>query len=781
MQDTDPTAPAGRPAPNRTSEETRAAARPVLPATVAGFRILGLLGEGGMGTVYLAEQGEPLRRQVALKVLRAAPSPFDAPFVARFEVERQALAELGHPHIAQIFEAGTTAAGEPWYALEHIDGPPVTLYCDRHQVSLRGRIELLVEICRAVHFAHERGILHRDLKPGNVLVREVLGRAVPKIIDFGLAKSLGAPLVAATPETRDGVLGTPPYMSPESLEPGLAPGGLDARADVYALGVMLHELARGVRPSPGIQVPSPDGLDPILARALAPARAARTPSAAALADDLERWLAGRRPRRWRRAVAVGVVLLGVAGFAYHWATRSAPIRSLAVVPFADLSPGADQRFLADGLAEAVLFDLAQLSGLRVISRTSALRLRDSPLPAAQVARELGVDGLVEGAIVRAGGTVQVTVRLIDLRTDSTRWSGRFERDVGDLLALEREVAQTIGAELRAELSPTERARFERAAATVSAAALEAHLRGRAAWNERTEAGVRRALEHFERAAAEAPRWAPAHVGIADAYALLPPYGGIAGSVAYPRALAAAKMALELDPESAEAHATLGLLLLEHEWDWAGAERAYLRALELNPGYATARQWYGELLSRCGRHAEALDQIRQAENLDPLSKIVGAVHGWALTNARRWDEAAAKLDEVLALDPDFTPALGFRAVVDVARGQAARAVPTLERVVAGHPDDVRHRAELGVALARAGRSADAERQLARLGAPAPAFHRARLELALGRRRAALDELDRARAEGGVWMLFLRVDPLLDDLRGEPRFRDLERRVGFGAGG
>ncbi|MDX1999723.1 MAG: protein kinase [Thermoanaerobaculia bacterium] len=778
MRSTDPTEPAGRRA-NRATDETREPACTALPASLAGFRVLGRLGEGGMGTVYLVEEGEPLRRQVALKVIRGAVEASDSDLAQRFEAERRALAALGHPNIAQIFAAGSTAGGQLWYTLEYIAGPPVNRYCEERKLGLPQRLELFTAVCRAVHFAHEHGFLHRDLKPGNVLVREVLGRAVPKIIDFGVARALREPGTEEAPPT---VVGTPAYMSPEAREPGLAAGGLDARSDVYSLGVMLHELIHGERPRPGRRSPQGDDLEAIAARALAPARADRTPSAAVLAAEVEGWLEGNRPRRGRRRRAWAAGLLALAALVAVVVSRApgspgAAIHSLAVVPFEDLSAAGDQGYLASGLAEAVLFDLAQLRDLRVISRTSALHLSASGRPPARMARELGVDALVEGAVVRAGPTVQVTVRLVDLRTDTTRWSGRFEEDLGDLLALERDVAQAIGSALRAELSETDRARLAHAVPPVPAEAVEAHLRGRALWNERTEAGVRAALVEFERAATLAPSWAPAHVGIADCYLLLPPYGGIAPSVAYPRALAAAQKALALDPASAEGHATLGLLLLEHSWDWPGAERAYRRAIELNPGYATAHQWYAELLSRSGRHVEALEQIRQAENLDPLSKIVGAVYGWALTNARRWDEAAAQLDEVLSLDPDFLPAEGFRAVVEIARGRPAAAIPRLERVVAGHPEDSRHLGELGVALARAGRRIEAEALRPALAPPAPAFHRARLELALGRREAALAELERARIEAGVWMLFLRVDPLLDDLRGAPRFVALERQVGF----
>jgi serine/threonine protein kinase/tetratricopeptide (TPR) repeat protein len=827
-------------ADERDERDERIEAEPIGPYT-----LLRKLGEGGMGSVWLAEQTAPLRRRVAIKRLRRGFT--DPAARRRFEAEAQALARMSHPDIARIYDAGTSPDGQPYLVMELVEGEPITRYCDRRRLGVGPRLELMQAVCRAVQHAHDRGVLHRDLKPSNLLVAEEQGRALPKIIDFGVAKALGDPLTAEPPESGPFLLGTPAYMSPETLR---APGAVsppDARSDVYALGVVLYELLVGVHPfsatdplgiaqeavQQGIPPPSDHygrldagqqsrvsrdrstdrtalrrqlrtGLDGIVLRATARDPAARYATAGELAADLGRALrgesplptaAGRRARRasrasrqWR-AAALGLAALPLLFLGGPSPPEPGPgpppaaatIRSIAVLPLRDLSPGRRQDYLSEGLTEALIVDLAKIRSLRVISRTSVLRFAGGAVPSREIARQLAVDATVEGTVAVVGERVRVTAQLIEGASGLLLWSQSYEREVGDALALERRVARAVVEEIRLTLSPEEERQLDPAPA-VAPEVYDLYLRARYFANRRTQDGLQRALSSFRRALALDPRHAPSYAGMADCYALLAPYGARAPREVYPLARQAALRALALDDSLGAAHASLGLVHHEYDGDWSAAERQYRRALELAPNDATAHQWYAELLSRAGRHREALDEIDRALALDPLSLIVNTVAGWAALNAGRHDEAIRQLAGTLELDPGFFPAEGHLGVAYLARGDPRTAARHLRRAVALSGENPRYLAELGVAQARSGHRRAAEAALTRLTeiarrAPVHGFHRARLHLALGDRERALAALEDGLRERGVWMLLLKTDSLLAPLRGEPRFEAMLRRLDF----
>jgi serine/threonine protein kinase/TolB-like protein/Tfp pilus assembly protein PilF len=802
---------------------------------IGAFRIVRLLGRGGMGAVYLADQTAPLRRRVALKMLRRAQR--DPAAVERMEAEAQALARMSHPAIAQIYDVATTSGGHVYLVMELVDGEPVTAYCDRHRLGVNSRLELGASICRAVQHAHDRGVLHRDLKPSNLLVVHEQGRPHPKVIDFGIAAALEEAARDAAEPGGQQRYGTPAFMSPEAY--ASAGGGLpaDARSDVYSLGVVLFELLAGVLPWPdretllaqraeGRRAPAPGErfgalepaereriakarrssprgldhrltgeLDRLVGGAIATDRTSRPASAGALADRIDGHLeraAGRgRRRSWssraRWASALGA--LAVASILALLAPRFVPggadrgargaIGSVAVLPFASLHGDEERELFTDGITEDLIADLARIRSLRVISRTSAMTFRDSELPLSEIARRLEVDAVVEGSVAWSGDRLRINARLVDAGADSLIWTGTWERPRAELRALQRQVARAVADELRPDLPPKEEARLAVSTA-VDPAAHELYLRGRYLWNRRSEESLLRAIEQFEAALRIEPGYARAHAGVADCYALLTPWAGRAPEQTYPRARAAALAALALDDGLAEAWTSLALVQHEYDWDWPAAEASYRRALDLNPGYATAHQWYAELLSRAGRHEEALAEIARARELDPLSLIVNAVAGWAAYNARRYEDAIAQLTATLELDPRFAPAEGYLGTSYLGLGDPAAARRHYQRALELAPDNPRYVAELGVAAAAGGDPEAARQTLARLRSmaretPVHGFHLARLHAALGEPEAALDALEDGYRQRGVWMLLVGTDLLLDPLREEPRFQDLVRRI------
>jgi tetratricopeptide (TPR) repeat protein len=437
------------------------------------------------------------------------------------------------------------------------------------------------------------------------------------------------------------------------------------------------------------------------------------------------------------------------------------------------------------MTEALITDLCKIGALKVISRTSAMRYKGSDKPLPEIARELGVDAVVEGSVQRVGERVRITAQLIHAQTDEHLWAESYDRDVQDVLALQSEVARSIAQEIRVKLTPQEQARLGRIH-RVSPEAHDAYLRGRSQWNKRTEAAVRRALQYFQQAIELDPAYALAHVGLADSYNILGFYATLPPKESFPRAKTAALRALQLDDTLGEAHTSLAYAIYNYDWDFPAALREFERAVELSPAYAVARQWHANPLMVVGRHEEAIAEVKRARELDPLSAVIQASVGWHLYYARQFEDAIEESRRALELDPDFALAhlwLGWALERTGRCQEAMKESQDASRLAGGSPYFL---ASLGHTYAVCGRTDDAEKilrqleELARTTYISP-YYRAVVELGLGRMEETFRWLERALEDRANLLVWLPVDSRLDPLRGDPHFQDLLRRIGLPTGG
>jgi eukaryotic-like serine/threonine-protein kinase len=745
----------------------------VIGTRLGHYLVQGRLGSGGMGEVYLAEDTK-LGRQVALKILPPQMAG-DPKRRERFRREAKAVAALKHPNIVTIHSV-EEMDGVLFLTLELVEGASLRERIDRGPLAAEAIADLGKQIGEGLARAHDAGILHRDLKPQNVMITE---DGQVKLLDFGLAKSL-APR-ATDPEgqtvTRDTaagtMLGTPGYMSPEQA----LGKDVDVRADVFALGVVLYEMATGrspfrsgtlaaffdsllhdAPPSPTAANPAlPPGLVRVLDKALQKEPERRYASVRELLADLKTAVSGELVPAKRAAIVV--------------------------LPFTDLSPQKDQEYFCHGLAEELINSLGASPGVRVVARTSAFAIHAQGLDVREIGRRLQVDTVLEGSVRKAGSRLRITTQLVDAVEGYQIWSKRFDREMDDVFAVQDEIAATVASELRAEIGATAEPRPARHAANLQA--YEAYLAGLHAMNRWTEPWMERAIARFEDAIARDPGYALAHAALAECLVWF--YSGIgirpAGET-IPRAREAASRALELEPQLAEGHKVLALIAMNHDWDRTAAERAFTRALELNPSSADIRVWNGWRLSLLeGRHADALAELQTAEGLDPLDLKIKTQIGYVYYFVRDFERASAQFHSVLAADPQF--AFGHYALGDVfaRQGLYAEAITALEESMRLGGSSPNHLAILAYVQGLAGRTDEARKLLLDLRDRATARQASPIwvalaHLGLGENDAAFAWLDRAFDERDGSLILVSASPEFDPLREDTRFRSLLERMGLG---
>ncbi len=780
--------------------------------TVSHYKILEKLGEGGMGVVYKA-QDLKLDRPVALKFLPPELTR-DPEAKQRFVQEAKAASALDHPNICNIHEIGETDDGQIFIVMAYYEGETLKQRIERAPLAIGEALDITLQIGKALGKAHGRGIIHRDIKPANILLT---ADGTAKLLDFGLAK-----LARGTMLTKAGsTLGTLAYMSPEQLR-GTQ---VDQRTDIWALGAVLHEMLSGQQPFKGEYDPAilfailevepepigslrgdvPEALAAVLARALTKDPAQRYQRIDELIADVQPLAGGsptpdpsrrhapaRRRAMWPIYASVAAALCGVA-ITILVITRQphqdANVRSLAVLPFRNTSARLEDTVFAEGMTEALSTELSKIRALVVRSSRSAMRFKNSDKLLPEIARELNVDALIDGSTQLSGKSVRVSVNLINVNPEQQIWGENYKEEMEDINTLQSKVARAVAHEIRVVLTPEEQARLARTK-PVNAEAYQACVYGRFYWNKWTPAGFQKSLEYFRTAASKDPSYAPAYAGIADVYATLWYNGMVPFDSVEPYWRPAAQKALELDAQMAEGHVSLAATRLVYDWDWSGSEQELNNALFLNPSYATGHHWYALLLSALGRHDSAISEVRRAQELDPLSVIIVASAGWIHIHAHTYDQAIAQFRKALDLDSLCAPAHSGLGEIYEIQGKDEEALAEYLRLAkvaggsfatlgGGVADPV---SRLRSAYRSSGWQGYWSEQLSQLvnlarTAYVSSFHIASVCARLKRKDDAFRWLQRAYQERSTNLLFGKVDPNMDNLKDDPRYEALMKRIGL----
>jgi serine/threonine-protein kinase len=826
--------------------------------SISHYRILNKLGAGGMGEVYLAEDSR-LDRKVAVKILGEEFNS-NEDRLRRFIAEAKAASALNHPNIITVYDIGEAESGNHFIATEYIEGETLRHHIEGSRIKTREVLDIVVQVASALAAAHQAGIIHRDIKPENVMLRP---DGYVKVLDFGLAKlTEKQPLTAdsqagtiARKATDPGtVMGTVQYMSPEQARGK----EVDARTDIFSLGIVLYELVAGRAPFAGESSTDvlaaildreppplarfvddlPQELQRIVSKCLRKDRDARYQTMKDLLLDLkelrdELALEAKLERSIRPVTShienqqsliaeteitksqaaqatsaanaqttssaeylvseirqhkrgVALVLLGLlmaaSGLAYlYFSNRSSSARqieSIAVLPFVNESGNADVEYLSDGMTETLINSLSQIPNLSVKARSSVFRYKGKEVDPKKIAAELNVQAILTGRVVQRGDQLTLNLELIDGQTENTLWGNKYERKTSDLVSLQSEIARDTSSKLKSKLSGAEVAKVEKNY-TANPEAYQLYLKGKFYWNRRTGEALKQAAEFYRQAIEKDPNYALAYSGLAETYVLFSSYDVAPGNDSMPQAKAAALRALEIDEQLAEAHTALGFYLANYEWDRVGSEKEYRRAIELKPNYATAHHWLGADLSNIKRFDDSIAEMKRAEELDPLSSIIGTNLADMLFFARRYDEAITQYKRILVRDPNFEYAHLALSRAYGAKGMYTEAIAETRRALELYFGSST-KGYLGLWLARSGNRDEAAKHLAELKQKATRDYVqgdtfAFIYIGLGDKEEALNWLEKHMLSHAETANVYAVAPEFDDLRSEPRFKAMLKRM------
>ena len=764
--------------------------------TILHYKITEQVGQGGMGVVYKAEDTK-LKREVAIKFLpRQIASNSEER--ARFKIEAQAAATLNHPNIATI-HAIEEVDDEMFIVMEFIEGQELKdIVGATGPVAPTDAINYATQIASGLQAAHEKDVTHRDIKSANIMVTD---KGQVKIMDFGLAKVRGGAQVTKMGTT----LGTAAYMSPEQAQ-GLK---TDHRTDIWAFGVVLYEMLTGRMPFPGdyeqaviysILNEEPEfpeeisaNLQQILQKALSKDLNDRYQNIGEVLANLESSDAGKTsgvakslganrhsPLQNKRIFLYGgiILLILLAGLIF-FQNRSQPIDSLAVLPLDNLSGDPAQEYFSDGMTEALITYLSKISALKVISRTSVMQFKDSKKTLPEIARELGVKAVIEGSVMRDGDRVRITAQLIEAESDRHLWADSYERNLTDIFALQRDIAQAIAAQVKVTLTPGEQQQLQDAQ-PIDPRAYEAYLKGIHHVIRYNTSDLLKSLGYFSQAVEIEPDFALGYVGIVRACMGLMDQGGPPFSELYPKAKSALEKALQLDNSLGETHSVQGKFRQIAEWDFTGAERAFRKSLELNPNLGTTYQDYAIFLVTMERREEALTMITKARSLDPLSPFINNDVAWVHYYARRYDEAIREYQNNLETHPDFIMSHRELSWVYAQKSMFGEAIQSIQRAIALERSslDLSYLAQI---YAMAGKKEEAHEILNKLLSTRteylPAFEIAGIYIALGDFDEAFRWLEISYQEHSGDLIYIKATPDFEPLRSDPRYAPFLRKMGL----